>query len=58
MGSTRITYREADEDTQNDLDSSLQTSVDLISAVQPLLQPTQPYGLGFKQMNYSIGISS
>ena len=35
MGSTRITYREADEDTQNDLDNSLQTSVDLVSAIQP-----------------------
>ena len=35
MGSTRIIYREVEEDTQNDLDNSLQTSVDLMSAVQP-----------------------
>ena len=36
MGSTRITFREADESTQSELDRNLQTSVDLLTGTQPV----------------------
>jgi adenylate cyclase len=35
MGSTRITYRESDDNTHSELDRSLQTSVDMITADPP-----------------------